>query len=75
MSSCHCLADWNCAKVVVLGRKQPEFAARLLGKPSRRVTVDCSRSAPKAIFGFSAASIFRLVFFMVRSVYQNGTTT
>ena len=31
--------------------------------------------ASKAIFAFSAASIFRLIFFMIRSVYQNGTAS
>ena len=35
-------------------------------------TVACSRSASKAIFAFSAASIFGLVFFViVRSVYHD----
>src|SRR5512132_53392 len=31
----------------------------------------CSRSASKAIFAFSAASIFRLGFFIIRSVYHD----
>jgi hypothetical protein len=31
-------------------------------------TVACSRSASNAIFAFSAASIFRLAFFIIRSV-------
>ena len=35
-------------------------------------TVACSRSASKAIFAFSAASIFRLGFFIIRSVYHDG---
>jgi hypothetical protein len=36
------------------------------------VTVACSRSASSAIFAFSAASIFRLGFFIIRSVYHDG---
>ncbi|MGH7094728.1 MAG: beta-galactosidase [Stellaceae bacterium] len=39
----------------------------------RPTTVDCSRSASKAIFAFRNASIFRLVFFIIRSVYHDGT--
>ncbi|MCW8309418.1 hypothetical protein AruPA_20595, partial [Acidiphilium sp. PA] len=36
-------------------------------------TVACSRSASKAICAFSAASIFRLVLLMFRSVYHDKT--
>ena len=36
-------------------------------------TVACYRRASKAIFAFSAASIFRLVLLMFRSVYHDRT--
>src|SRR5512133_3125395 len=38
---------------------------------ARRQLSACSRSASKAIFAFSAASIFRLGFFIIRSVYHD----
>ena len=34
-----------------------------------------ARKASNAIFAFSAASIFRLVFFIVRSVYHDRTAS
>ena len=33
-----------------------------------RATLDCSRTAPGAVLAFGAASIFRLGFFIIRSV-------
>jgi hypothetical protein len=39
---------------------------------ARSATVACSRSVSKAIFAFSAASIFRLDFFIICSVYHDG---
>jgi hypothetical protein len=39
---------------------------------AKSAIVDWSCSAPRAIFAFGAASIFRLVFFIIRSVYHDG---
>ena len=42
---------------------------------ARSATVDCSPMASRAIFAFSPASIFRPDFFIICSVYHDGTAT
>src|SRR6266540_1986690 len=51
----------------VRGAHRPDLRAK-----KEFATVACSRSASRAILAFSAASIFRLGFFIIVSVYHDG---
>ena len=51
--------------------KSADFVNGLI-EQAGSVTVACSRSASREMFAFSAASIFRLGFFIIRSVYHDG---
>ena len=58
------------------GLKWPRAAGPFLAAVKlESVTVACSRSASSAIFAFTAASIFRLVFVIFRSVLSHSEQT